>query len=766
MNKFIKKNLSLIISLFILVSPIIDVLTGICINTLNINFTIGIIFRMLFILFVIYTALFIYKKKQLLIPYLMFLLYFIFYAIGISVYSDNFLFNIQGALKVYYFPMIFLSLYHIRNNFKISKMTLFSSLIAYLVFIFVPTILGIGYETYEITKAGTLGFFNSANEISGIISILTPIMFIIVFRSKKILPKIALFIIYLAVILMMGTKTPILALFFTIGISVGYLLLKSIREKKYKNFWISICSVIVLLLGIALILPKTNFYKNIETHLDFLGLNNVFEVFTDDHLVDHFIFSQRLTFLKDKAVLYKLAPLYRKIFGIGYTNKGRETKLIEMDYFDIYFSHGLIGFLVFFMITLYILYKILEKVNMSNYEYWMLHTSLLLIILLSFFTGHIITAPSVSFVSVIIILLLSKTQKKRLLFTDKNLEVGGIEKAQINLLNNINYNKYEVTLILEENKGELLDRVNKNVKLREIKVSNNENIIIRKMINAYRKLVFKIFEYDTYDFSCCYTTYSYSCNKLAKIASTNTAFYVHSDYKYVYDTEEEYREFFDTRKVNEYKHIIFVSNESKNSFLEYYPNLKDKVLVLNNFIDIEEIINKSKEKIDAIRQKGKKLLVFVGRLDDSSKKLKRAINIVKSEKNFELWIVGDGPDRGRYEVYTKECKVEDRVTFFGRQLNPYPYMAKADYIILTSDYEGFPVTYLEAITLNKDIITTIPTSDDYIDIKEYAHIISKDEKKMLKEVHNIINEYHKYKKIDINKIQKERVKKFEELFNE
>ena len=766
MNKFIKKNLSLIISLFILVSPIIDVLTGICINTLNINFTIGIIFRMLFILFVIYTALFIYKKKQLLIPYLMFLLYFIFYAIGISVYSDNFLFNIQGALKVYYFPMIFLSLYHIRNNFKISKMTLFSSLIAYLVFIFVPTILGIGYETYEITKAGTLGFFNSANEISGIISILTPIMFIIVFRSKKILPKIALFIIYLAVILMMGTKTPILALFFTIGISVGYLLLKSIREKKYKNFWISICSVIVLLLGIALILPKTNFYKNIETHLDFLGLNNVFEVFTDDHLVDHFIFSQRLTFLKDKAVLYKLAPAYRKIFGIGYTNKGRETKLIEMDYFDIYFSHGLIGFLVFFMITLYILYKILEKVNMSNYEYWMLHTSLLLIILLSFFTGHIITAPSVSFVSVIIILLLSKTQKKRLLFTDKNLEVGGIEKAQINLLNNINYNKYDVTLILEEKKGELLDRVNKNVKVREIKVSNNENIIIRKMINAYRKLVFKIFEYDTYDFSCCYTTYSYSCNKLAKIASTNTAFYVHSDYKYVYDTEEEYREFFDTRKVNEYKHIIFVSNESKNSFLEYYPNLKGKVLVLNNFIDIEEIINKSKEKIDAIRQKGKILLVFVGRLDDSSKKLKRAINIVKSEKNFELWIVGDGPDRGRYEVYTKECKVEDRVTFFGRQLNPYPYMVKADYIILTSDYEGFPVTYLEAITLNKDIITTIPTSDDYIDIKEYAHIISKDEKQMLKEVHNIINEYHKYKKIDINKIQKERVKKFEELFNE
>ena len=450
MNKFIKKNLSKIVALFILLSPIIDVLTGICVNTLNINFTIGILFRVLFLVFVMYVSLFVYRKKQLLLPYLMFLLYFIFYAIGILIYKDNFLFNIQGMVKVYYFPIIFLSLYFIKDYLKISKMTLFSSLFLYLIFIFVPTILGVGYETYEITKAGTLGFFNSANEISGIISILTPIMFIIIFRSKQSIPKFILLIIYLAVILMMGTKTPIIALFFTIGVSVGYLLLKSIREKKYKNFWISICSVIVLLFGIALILPKTNFYKNIETHLDYLGLNNIFEVFTDDHLVDHFIFSSRLTFLKDKAVLYKLAPAYQKVFGIGYTNKGKATKMIEMDYFDIYFSHGLMGFIVFFMITLYILYKVLEKTNMKNYEYWMLHTSLLLIVILSFFTGHIITAPSVSLVSVILILLLTKPKKKRLLFTGKNLEVGGIEKAQINLLNNINYNKYEVTLILEE----------------------------------------------------------------------------------------------------------------------------------------------------------------------------------------------------------------------------------------------------------------------------------------------------------------------------
>ena len=54
-----------------------------------------------------------------------------------------------------------------------------------------------------------------------------------------------------------------------------------------------------------------------------------------------------------------------------------------------------------------------------------------------------------------------------------------------------------------------------------------------------------------------------------------------------------------------------------------------------------------------------------------------------------------------YEDYTKKLKIENQVTFFGQKINPYPYMQEADYIILTSDYEGFPVIYLESLILNK-----------------------------------------------------------------
>ena len=766
MSNFIKKNINTIIAIFILIQPILDLLTGLCLHVLEINLTIGIIVRVLFLLFIMIITIFIFKKKKIIIPYLIIGLYFIFYIIGIIVYKEGNVFNeIQSLVKVFYFPILFISLYSIKDKIRISKLVLFTTLFLYLIFIFIPLILGVGFKTYEITKAGTLGFFNSANEISGIISLLTPIMFIIFVSSKKIIPIIVATIIYLIVILMVGTKTPLLALAITTIMTIIYYFHKCYKAKKYKNILITLIILLISTLGLIMIIPKTNFYKNVETHLNYLELDSIKDVFKDDSLIDHFIFSQRLTFMKNKAKIYKEANVYQKIFGIGYYKDNKMTKQIEMDYFDIYYNHGIVGFLVFFSITMIILYKILENIKDPSYERFMLLTSLLLIIVLSLFTGHIITAPSVSLLSIIIIISLNKNKKKDLLFASVNLKIGGIEKAQINLLNKIDYEKYNVSLILEKKEGELLEKLNKNVNVKELKVSNHKNTIIRKITNLNRKLIFKIFNYQNYDFSCCYATYSYSCNKIAKIASSNNSFYVHSDYKYIYDNEKDFREFFDSRKVSEYKHIIFVSNEAKNSFLKYYQELENKTLVLNNFIDQEEIIALSKENVPFSKTKNK-LFVFVGRLDDSSKKLKRAINLVNKIDNIDLIIVGDGKDRKLYEEYTERLKLEERVTFVGSKTNPYPYLKKADYIILTSDYEGFPVVYLEALVLKKQIITTINTSDELIDMKDYANIISKDEKKMVKEVKEILKENKKKEFLDIKSIEEKRIKKLEDLFNE
>ena len=765
MKDYIKKNISNIISIFILLSPILDLLTGICIHTLKINLTIGIIVRVLFLLFICIVVIFIFKKKKILIPYLIIGLYFILYILGVLIYKNGVgLFSeIQGLVKVFYFPIIFIALFNIKDEIRISKLTLFTTVFLYLIFIFIPTLFNIGYKTYEITKAGTLGFFNSANEVSGIISILTPIIFIIIASSKKIIPKVLLLIMYLTVILMMGTKTPLLSLAITLFFCLIYYWIKLFKKKKYKGIVISLLILIIGIGGLVLVLPKTNFYKNIKTHLDYLKVDNVGEVLEDPELIDHFIFSQRITFLTNTSIKYDNSSLYQQIFGIGYLSKGKNTKLIEIDYFDILYDHGIVGFILLFSICVYIIIELFKTRKKNSFEDYMLKVSLLLILFLIFFTGHIITAPAVSIIVIILLLSISKRKKKDLLFADNNLKIGGIEIAQINLLNRIDYNKYNVTLVLEERVGELLNKVPKEVNIKEVKVSNNKIVILRKLINATRKLAFKILNYNNYDFSCCYTTYSYSSNKIALMSSANSSFYVHSDYSNVYKNEKDFREFFDTRNINEYKNIIFVSNESKESFLKYYKYLEKKTMVFNNFIDTKKIIDKSNDKIEEIKPKNKKLFVFIGRLDDSSKKLKRAINLAHNIKDIELWIIGDGPDKSMYEEYNKG---NDRVKFLGRKINPYPYMKEADYIILTSDYEGFPVTYLESIVLNKNIITTINTSDESINMKDYAYIVSKDEDKMIKEVKDILKSNKKAKDIDLEKIQESRINKLEKIFNQ
>lgn len=765
MKDYIKKNISNIISIFLLISPLLDLLTGICIHTLKINLTIGIIVRLLFLLFIVLVVIFIFKKKKVIIPYLIIGLYFIFYILGMIIYKNGVgLFSeIQGLVKVFYFPIIFIALFNIKEEIRISKLTLFTTVFLYLVLIFIPTLFNIGYKTYEITKVGTLGFFNSANEVSGIISILTPIIFIILFNSKKIIPKIILGIMYLTVILMMGTKTPLLSLLITITFTLIYFFIKFLKEKKYKQIITSIIIVIVGIVGLLLIIPKTNFYKNIKTHLDYLEIDNPIDILKEPELIDHFIFSQRLTFLSDKSKTYDNSSLYQQTFGIGYLNRGKNTKLIEMDYFDILYDHGIIGFILLFSICVYIIIELLKIKEKFSFEDYMLRVSLLLILFLIFFTGHIITAPAVSIIVIILLLSIAKKEKRSLLFANSNLKIGGIENAQINLLNRINYKKYNVTLVLEEKTGELLNRVPKEVNIKEVKVSNNKIVVLRKLINLTRKLIFKILNYNNYDFSCCYTTYSYSSNKIALMSSTNSSFYVHSDYSNVYKNEKDFREFFDTRNINEFKSIIFVSNESRESFLKYYKFLKNKTHVFNNFIDTNKIIEKSNESITEKKSKNKKLFVFVGRLDDSSKKLKRAINLTHNINDIELWIIGDGPDRSMYEEYNSN---NDRVKFLGRKTNPYPYMKEADYVILTSDYEGFPVTYLESIVLNKNIITTINTSDDTINMKDYAYIISKDEDKMIKEVKDIIKKKNNKKIIDLEKLQEERIKRLEKIFNQ
>ena len=88
----------------------------------------------------------------------------------------------------------------------------------------------------------------------------------------------------------------------------------------------------------------------------------------------------------------------------------------------------------------------------------------------------------------------------------------------------------------------------------------------------------------------------------------------------------------------------------------------------------------------------------------------------------------------------------------------------SDYITITSDHEGFPVTFLEALVLDKKIISTIEVSDENIDIKNFGYIVSKNQDKFNEEVYKILKEdKSKVKHVDFKKINEEKINMIDKL---
>ena len=411
-----KKNIIKLIELFLILSPLFDMLTACMLQLLNINFTIGMVVRFIIILICVFYLIFIYKskdKKYLLLMLGSIFIYLVIFGVLTIVNKDIsvLLYEGQNALKTFYLPILLLSFYAIvkENKTFITNKTIVTVYIIYLLGIFIPDFLGIGFDSYAISKEGSIGFFNTANEISAIISILMPFFLLYLYEKKNFFLTIFLIGILVFDILSIGTKGPLLAFIIILGVILLIYIIYLAKEKLYKILSVLVITLFIFILFISLYLPKTAFYKNIEIHLDFLGVDNVMEVFTDYELFDHFVFSSRLKFLGNTFNSYKDSSTLEKIFGIGYIeNYGTDdvsTKMIEMDYFDILFRHGIVGFIIYMGVFIYFFCKTFKhtyRLKDNTYKICN-YLSLSLIILLSLITGHVLLAPSVSiFVAIIL----------------------------------------------------------------------------------------------------------------------------------------------------------------------------------------------------------------------------------------------------------------------------------------------------------------------------------------------------------------------------
>lgn len=358
---------------------------------------------------------------------------------------------------------------------------------------------------------------------------------------------------------------------------------------------------------------------------------------------------------------------------------------------------------------------------------------------------------------------------KKLLFAAYSLDVGGIEKALVNLVNVLQNRGYDITVVLEKKQGIFLNELNKNIKLIEYTPSEKKNLIVRKITNFIHRIQFIIKYKNKYDFSAAFATYSKPSIFVSKVASKNNTLWGHADYLTLFDNDrQKVKDFFKSIKVEQFKNIIFVSEEGKNSFLDIFPQMKEKTIECNNIVNNKEILKLSEEEIEI--KKDNKCFTFlnVGRHDEKQKKLTRIIETVQKLKqddlNFKVLFVGDGKDNTLYRKMVKDKKLENNIIFVGPQKNPYPYFKISDCVILTSDYEGYPVVFLESFILNKPIITT--KVSDYKDIEgKYGYITSKQIDDIYEKMKEMIkNGYEIKESFDADKYNNDIIEKLEKIF--
>lgn len=79
---------------------------------------------------------------------------------------------------------------------------------------------------------------------------------------------------------------------------------------------------------------------------------------------------------------------------------------------------------------------------------------------------------------------------------------------------------------------------------------------------------------------------------------------------------------------------------------------------------------------------------------------------VKEYPRMQLWLVGDGPLRSEMEMHVKEKNLDKIVVFIGVVPNERDFLADCDLFVLSSDWEGVPLTVLEAMAASKPVIAT------------------------------------------------------------
>ncbi|WP_322412440.1 glycosyltransferase [Clostridium perfringens] len=330
---------------------------------------------------------------------------------------------------------------------------------------------------------------------------------------------------------------------------------------------------------------------------------------------------------------------------------------------------------------------------------------------------------------------------KKLLIGSFDMEVGGVERSLISMLDNFDYDNHEVDLMLYSHTGDFMPLLNNKVNLLKedrkystfrksiVETFKQGNILLgssRILARIFANLKGKINKTNEYGVYQMQLMWKYALPFLPKIEkeydvaisylwphyfiaekvkAIKKIAWIHTDYSTI-ETDVN----LDLKMWDKFDHIIAVSEECKNAFLTKYPILKEKIKVIENITSPDFIKKMAKENIECIEEDNSFKVLSVARLSHA-KGIDRAVKALKilherGLTNIKWYVVGYGGDEEIIRKLIEENNFQESFILLGKKVNPYPYMKRCDLYVQPSRYEGKAVTVGEAQILGKPVMIT------------------------------------------------------------
>lgn len=336
--------------------------------------------------------------------------------------------------------------------------------------------------------------------------------------------------------------------------------------------------------------------------------------------------------------------------------------------------------------------------------------------------------------------------KKKILLSTHSMRIGGVERSFAALLAALDYDKYDVDVFVYTHDGELMSLIPKqanllpekksyslfmssfkslvlnfqfgiilakviakiHTKISESKVSNPEN----KQLNFYHQYLCKYVAWflpkiSNKEYDACFAFLHPNYFEYQKVKAKKYMAWIHTDFSFlIVDKNEELNMW------QHYQSIAAISEAAKNAFASKFPELKDRLTVVENLLSKESVVQEAAAQnidVELNLLPGQLAFCTVGRFT-TAKNMDNIPAIAQKLKtlgmHFKWFLIGFGGDESLIRSKIKEYKVEDLVVILGKKNNPYPYIKACDVYIQPSRFEGKAVTVIEAQMLGKPVIIT------------------------------------------------------------